>query len=245
MNYARAGIQYTYQGANTTVYGDWIYPIEIKWHNVYVTTCLTDITAIKIIINGGPNFKAWIDQAYIAIYTTNSLSSAEGDLSIAAQVYQWKTDPRVPGFPDGEAKVSTALYAQSKGDYRIRNIELKVELLPNDGTHTTQQASMHIHYAGQANDKGYEIDPAKQEEFHNEILSVGELVLDIFAGDAIAIVITALMPPPGGAPIAMFLGWMTSIGIYLLYRAFASDPYHPSAPGGSEYSIWENWDYPS
>ena len=69
-NNARAEIYYEYSGGSKTVYGIWIAPPELKWWNPYVIANLpSTTTAVKIVIHGKPNFKAWVDLTQLTTVT--------------------------------------------------------------------------------------------------------------------------------------------------------------------------------
>jgi len=63
-NIAEARIYYEYSGGSNTTYGVQVCPTETRWHRVLVSVALPDTTtAVKVIIHGFPDFKAWIDNA--------------------------------------------------------------------------------------------------------------------------------------------------------------------------------------
>jgi hypothetical protein len=68
-NYARAEICYVLaNGTAQTINGTWTYPTQVTWYTASITTTLpTDTIAIKIIIHGKPNFKAWTDKTSITV----------------------------------------------------------------------------------------------------------------------------------------------------------------------------------
>jgi len=66
---ARAEIRYVLDnGTDRTINGDWVCGTQITWYNASIKVLLPANTiAIKIIIHGTPNFKAWIDKTSIII----------------------------------------------------------------------------------------------------------------------------------------------------------------------------------
>ena len=111
-NTARAEIYYEYSGGSNTVYGVWIGPTELNWWNVYVTADLpSTTTAVKVIINGKPDFKVWIDLA--------QLTTTAPDTS-TANPYSTEYEFVVPS--DGDAQVTyhheVEVYVWSEWNWR-------------------------------------------------------------------------------------------------------------------------------
>lgn len=73
INNARAVISYVYTDLTTnSVYGTWVAPTSLEWREVNVTTQLpANIIAVVVIIQGKPNFKAWIDSVQLKPYLYN------------------------------------------------------------------------------------------------------------------------------------------------------------------------------
>jgi len=138
-------------------------------------------------------------------------------------------------------RVSTALYAENiDPENRIRAIELKVELLPNDGSSSTQQGGLQIWYSEQANDDGYEVDPAAAEEFQNQVFSSGELAIKIIAGAIIGRIVDF--------PYSLVVSTLVGSAVHYTLQHFASDPNDPTANAHldpTDYFILERWDYPT
>ena len=69
-NNARAEIYYEYSGGSNTAYGVLVCPSELKWWKAYVAATLpSTITAVKVIMHGKPDFKAWVDSASFSIWS--------------------------------------------------------------------------------------------------------------------------------------------------------------------------------
>lgn len=95
VNNARAEIyyEYNYGSGAQTVNGAWVAPTSLQWYKATaVVVSLPDTTsAIKIIMHGKPDFKAWVDSAEISLLVTytvppysNQYTSADsGCLAIA------------------------------------------------------------------------------------------------------------------------------------------------------------------
>lgn len=235
-NNARAEIYYEYDGSSDTINGVWIAPTELKWWNAYVTASIpTTTTAIKVIIHGTPDFKAWVDVATISIYTSEKRSVEQGNLSVSANLYSSQSTYLGPEQPDWIVGVSAGLYAEGKGDYRIMAIKLKVNLVPND-----QHGELSISYCGQTNNKDYDVDPAACEEFQNTVVDVAEIAIQTIADGAIAIV---------AGPEAAFFAAAVVAGITGAFMehfrsntddAYANTHLYP----GDDYFVLERWDYP-
>jgi hypothetical protein len=74
-NNARAEIYYEYSEGVKTVCGAWVAPTEIKWWNACVAASLPlTTTAVEVIINGKPNFKAWVDSTLLSIKIVGNLT---------------------------------------------------------------------------------------------------------------------------------------------------------------------------
>jgi len=255
---ARAEIQYYYGNENNeTIYGDWFVPVwiapnGIDWWNAYVNANLpSDTTEVKVIVHGSSDFKAYIDSASFRVFNCVTESSDKGKLTLGVSVYDWR---KIQGFdPDGDVSLIPALYAEAIGDYKIISTELKVELLPNDGSSTNQDGFLNIYYCAQENNEGHEIDPAEQEEVQSQTLEA--TIFLIKAGTAVAIGF-ALGAITGGAGAATTPLWLTvlvgtgattaagTIEEHTL-RQFASDPDDKHAEWGTDYFVYEHWGYPT
>ena len=237
---ARAEIYYEYSSGSNTVYGDWIHPNKTKWYSAFVTAAIpSSANLVKVVIHGKPDFKVYVDLASFSICSYATASSDEGNLALAVNLFRWEIKDVEPGFPDGLALVSVGLYAERAEDYRIRKIQLKVELLPNDGSSSTQQGGLQIWYCGQANDDGYEVDPAAVEEFQNQVFSSSELAIKVIAG-AIVGMFTRY-------PYSLLVSTFVGTAVHYILQHFCSDPQDPTANAHldpTDYFILERWDYP-
>ncbi len=240
-NCARAEIYYEHAGSNDTVCGVWVTPTELKWYNAHVTANLSSTTtAVKVIIHGKPDFNAYVDLASFSICNSTTASSDEGNLSLAVNLFRWETKEVDPGFPDGLAQVSVGLYAEHiDEDYYIKNIQLKVELLPNDGSSSTQEGGLQIWYCEQANEDGYEVDPAAVEEFQNQVFSSSELAIKVIAGAIVGYYVRF--------PYSLVVTTLVGGAAHYILEHFRSDPNDPTANAHldpNDYFILERWDYP-
>lgn len=68
-NYARTEIHYVLNdGTQQNKTGNWTYPTQITWYNPSIwVTIPADTIAIKLIIHGEPDFKAWIDSTFMIV----------------------------------------------------------------------------------------------------------------------------------------------------------------------------------
>ena len=236
-----------------TVHGVWVASTELKWHNTYVTATLpSTTTAVKAIIHGTPDFRAYVDVATLTIFDYVSASSSTyGKLTLGTNLYEWR---KTTGFdPDGEIKLVPALYAEvSSGSYGIRAIQIKVEPLPNDGSSTSQDGFLNVYYTSQGNDEGYEIDPAMTEEIQTRNLETAAIIIGFGTAVLLGWGIPLIF---GTAAIAdsQFLGVfaratastvIARVATYLLHT-YRSDPNDPHAQKGTDYFTLERWDYPT
>lgn len=230
-------------------YGVWMAPTQPDWYVAYVELSVpSDTSTIRVFIRGRTNFMAHIDVAQMAIVDTVTQSFAEGNIGLSIHIYHWQilSGPEPRGF----VFLVAALHTEALGSYRVMSTQLKVELLPHDGSSTPQNGFLDIRYAGQGNDRGYEVDPQANEEVQNQnletatsVIASASLVLNAL-GLAIATAVT------GGAAIPVWVAvgtqaagvGTTALAITLLQ--FKSNPYDPSARGGTDYSVHERWDYP-
>lgn len=238
---------------NPSASGVWVYPTELKWYNAYVNASLpSDLGTLYVNIEGKScDFYAWVDVATLYIYNVEKTITSKGDLSVSAALVCWNKD--LPGVsePNDYAWVSVGLYAQGNPNYdpggvpaelrgaRIFAIKLKVELLPHDGT--VQKAMLAVIYCGQGNDKDIPVDPAKVEEFHNEVLMPAEIAIDVIAGGAIGMVTSDPL-------LGIFLAGATESVITFVFQHFASDMddgFANTWTNEGDYSIHECWVYPS
>ena len=254
-NYARAEITYKYmtggpssvsedsssknssiiQGTYTrTVCGDWVRPTELKWYEAHVKANLPDNTIeVKVTIHGQPNFKAYIDYASYCVYDSSTTSNSMGNLGLAISLWKFKKEQGV--YHNGQTLISTALYAQSKDgtNYRIRALKLMVELVPS-----SQDALLNIDYACQANDKNWDVDPAADEKFSNDVSSVAANVIGDVLGVIGGVVVTSYAGPAAGYGAAFLISVGTSTFLENQLNVNLDNP----GPGNT---IWEQWNYPT
>lgn len=232
-----------------TVFGVWVAPTELEWYNAYVTAYLpTTTTAVKVIIHGTPDFRAYVDVATLTIFDyATAPPSPYGKLTLGVNLYEWR---KTTGFPpDGEVKLTPALYAEvSSGSYGIRAVQIKVELLPNDGSSTSQDGVLNAEYVSQGNDEGYEIDPAVTEEVQTENLEIAGIIISFGTGILMGFGVPLIFGEAAGSAIGIFARTSTSTvitkGAAYLLKSFASDPNDPHAQKGGDYFALEYWNYP-
>jgi hypothetical protein len=254
-NNARAEIYYEYSGGSHTENGTWIAPTELNWWNAYVTASLpSTTTTVKVIIHGIPDFKAYIDSASLSIYDYGTKEEpGKGKLALGVNIYEWHIIGGAPQ-PNGKVFLLPTLYAESSSeDYKIRWIELKVELLPNDGSSTTQNGFIDVRYCAQENNEGHDIEPANPEEAQARMLEAAGVLITF--GTAIAIGIGVGIAT-GGAGLATIPLWLevvwttsveTTVGGAIIYtlQQFASEPVDEHAQMGTDYFVREKWVYPT
>jgi hypothetical protein len=235
-----------------TVYGVWVAPTELKWHDAYVTVTLpSNITVVKAIIHGTPDFRAYVDVATLTIFDYSTTTSTYGKLALGVNVYEWRQTTGIS--PDGKVTLVPALYAEASGsNYGIIYTQIKVELLPNDGSSTSQEGILDIGYTSQGNNEGYEIDPAKTEEVQVRNLNTAAAIITfgtgVFLGWGVPL-ITGSAALGGSQFLGVFTrttaGTVIAQGAKILLHVFASDPNVPNARKGTDYFALEQWDYPT
>lgn len=240
-NKADAAIEYWYDGQQRQQQGSWVYPEEIKWHHVFVSVTLPETTTlVRVWIYGQPDFKAWIDQASLSIYTTAmesvnwDLFDTAGTVTVSANIFQLyeKTPQPPPGFPDSVAYLAVGIGVERHATgfwdaVCIRGIELDVKLLTDD--------YLTIYYSEQSNDEDIEVDPEAQEEFQNQVLMGAGVAISAGIGFA-----TFLLPvaPPLKPVISVTSGFFGT----LILQSFASEADIGSADDVGDY-VRERWWY--
>ena len=252
---ARAEIYYEYAGGSNTVYGIWVAPTEIEWNDAYITANLpSTTTAVKVVIHGTSDFKAYIDSASLSIFDYETKEEpGRGKLTLGVNVYEWHIIGGAPQ-PNGKVFLLPTLYAESSSmDYKIRWIELKVELLPNDGSSATQDGFIDIRYCAQENNEGHDIEPDSSEGVQAQTLeSLAQLITfgtSIFVGIGVGIITGG----PGAATIPLVAkvfastSLSTTAGAVIVYilQQFASEPIDEHAQMGTDYFVRERWNYPT
>jgi len=251
INNARAVVTVYTSSGSYTYYGKWIKPVEFKWHNAHVNAYVSSYaTSVKVMIEGSTSFRVYVDVASFSIRDSMSHTSSKGKLAFDVNLYEWRI---MQGAEyDGRVFISTALFAEGASGYYIRAIKLYVELLPLETywswwppgwfTRTTQKGQLDIEYLGQANNKGHEVDPGATEEFQNRVLEAAEITLDFGVGVGLATI-------PVSGPVGIILVAATQTGMVTgakwLLQHFASDPNDRQALGGNDYSVHEQWGYPT
>ncbi|MDH5780499.1 MAG: dockerin type I domain-containing protein [Candidatus Bathyarchaeota archaeon] len=252
--FARAEIQYNYEGGSQDVYGDWVTTTELEWCNVRVTATLPlqpTITAVTVTIHGKDGFKAWIDSASFSLCFDKTEHDAYGDVTLGVSLYH--LDRGIQGESwDSCAKLVPAFSAVANDGYYIMNLYLKIELLPNDGSQTEQEGSIEITCCNQQNDKGHDTDPQCQVEHKAAQGEQLVRVLIVAVGVSTAIIFSVAT---GGAatPLSylMIKGWLGYVmGYYatgIVAKAFTSTADHPNANAfmdATDYTVHEKWGYP-
>lgn len=146
------------------------------------------------------------------------------------------------------------LYAESSSvDYKIRWIELKVELLPNDGFSTTQDGFLNIYYCAQENNKGHDIEPASPEEVQARTLESTAQLITFGTSILIGIGVGVVTGGPGAATIPLIAKVFASTSLSTIAGAvikytlqqFASELIDEHAQMGTDYFVRERWEYPT
>jgi hypothetical protein len=250
-NNGRAEIYYEYPGGSNTVYGVWIAPTEFNWWNAYVTASLpSTVTAVKVVIHGKPDFKAYIDSASFSIFDHETKEeSGKGKLTLGVNIYEWHVIGGAPQ-PNGKVFLLPTLYAESSSeDYKIQWIELKVELLPNDGSSTTQNGFIDIRYCAQENNEGRDVEPASPEKVEARTLeSAAQLITfgtSILIGIGVGIIAPEWLPLYLTVLASASASATTGAVIKYTLQQFASEPVDEHAQMGTDYFVRERWEYPT
>jgi len=154
-NKARAEIQY-YNGSWHTIYGGTAKPVNDRWIMTQANGPLpATTTQVKVLIRGyaynGQAFKAWIDGASLSVYYSKTDDSEYGKVTFATNIFH-SAAMQIPEF-DGFVSGGIGVTANASGSYKIYSVEVKIELLPNDGSSTTQVGRIFTLYSGESNDQ--------------------------------------------------------------------------------------------
>ena len=162
-----------------------------------------------------------------------------GNASLTTSIYYSNAIPH-PEW-DGFVSLGFGIAANAKNNsYTVRELrDLKVELLPNDGSSTTQQGRLSTLYLTQQNSRNVTIRDMPIQGYSIG-LDAGQLVTSLaFWGFTTAVTIVF-----GGAPIpgyaALVIGGGFAAGKTLI-RSVALQ--QPLAIGGGSYSVYETLDY--
>jgi len=197
------------------------------------------ITGIK---NTDGGFQARIDLASLSVYYYAMNVGAYGNASLITNIYYSNAIPH-PEW-DGFVSLGFGIAAKAKTGYSVAKLkDLKVELLPNNGSATTQAGRLMILYFSQTNAKNHIIDPQTQQDLINSAAATGQLVLDIGSiifDAAISVATMELYPAWKVATLAI----LVSSGETWLSRQINRETMHnPLAEGGTSYKVWETLDY--
>ncbi len=248
-NKARAEIDY-YDGSWHTVANDTVTPKENgKWYMAQVNARLpTATTQVKVKIRGYPysteGFKAWIDRASLGVYYDRKEGNpAYGDLTLITNIFH-SSAMQIPEF-DGFVSLGISVAAKAKTGYSVYKVrDLKVELLPNNGSATTQQGRLVILYLQQKNSKSFGLDPRTDQELINSATASGQLAWDalmVTAGVVFTVATFSLTPTP--QLLALSVTWDIGGGVLSSLPFVAEKVHNPLAEGGSSYKVWETLNY--
>lgn len=228
LNNAQAGIFYEYNGGSNTTYGTWATPTDTNWTHVCITADLpSTTTAMKVIIHGEPDFKAWIDLASLSITETKSAielligPNIELKISLTVNLFESK-DYSMPIYPcRAFLGVAMATKINMSEDeyywYEIDWVELKIKLITG--------ASVTIRNVTQSNDFDEITDPDQTEEIENKWITAGQLTIK----GLMAFGMFALPQLGGPYHIGNLLLSLTGIGATSLllptYRSDADTPF--------------------
>jgi len=248
-NKAGAEIYYEYSGGSKTVCNYTKPDNASKWWHAQVRAELPPTTTlVKVRIRGcpygGEGFKAWIDLALLGIYYYDKNSTNYGTVTLLTTIYYSNVIPH-PEWR-GFVSLGASIYAESDAGYSVGKIkELKVELLPNDGTKTTQQARLIILEARQANSDNHNINPAEQEIAVNTMLQLIKSVIGLSLTAFAKIYGCAAVEAETGKTFikALKVVFDTAGAGWKFYNVFRVDLHHPLAEGETDYAVWEKYDY--
>ncbi|OYT44731.1 hypothetical protein B6U84_03465, partial [Candidatus Bathyarchaeota archaeon ex4484_40] len=241
-NKAGAEIYYEYSGGSKIVCNYTKPDNASKWWHVQVRAELPPTTTlVKVRIRGcpyeGEGFKAWIDLALLGIYYYDKNSTNYGDAALVTTIYYLNViqHPEWGGF----ASLGTSITAKCSNGYSVGVLkELKVELLPNDGTETTQVARLTVLEGHQVNSKDYKINPSAQEEAANIALSI----LEQSIGLTLNLATMGCASAYAKAATNYLKKLKVALGPYM-HDVFRVELQHPIAEGGTDYAVWQTYDY--
>ena len=213
------------------------------WHAQVYAELPPTTTQVKVRIRGYPydseGFKAWIDLALLSVYYYATNTSSYGNATLTTSIY-YSNVIQHPEF-DGFVSLGFGVAARAADGYSVAKLkDLTVELLPNNGTATTQQGRLIILYLTQENSKN---------------ITINELPLTFTTiGFDVAGFLVGLIPTATGIVCAVLAEKVTGTlliktGVKIIITAIKSvdlieNPYsHPFAHGDTSYKVWETLDY--
>ncbi len=248
-NQAYAQIIYN-DGSEHTVSGGTVKPTNnTEWWYALVNASLpTNTQTVKVRIVGcyydGTGFKANIDLALLSVYYYDANEGNCGDAMLTTNIY-YSDALQHPEF-DGFVSLGFGIAATAADGYSVAKLkDLTVELLPNDGSTTTQAGRLIILYLTQENTKNWTIRDLPTEDI-NIALDAGQLnafILNVIYGEAITIGTFVLFPPAGlgVAAAKMFITGVAQAKTFFVVRRVALE--NPLAAGDTSYKVYETLDY--
>jgi len=243
-NKARAEIYYETPGGSNTVVGDWNEPKEVKWYEcVQVKAPMPgDVETVKVIIHGTPDFKSWVDLAYLCVTYEDTDSSDYGDMTLVYDMW-WLQIHQAPDY-DGFVTSSVGVAAKTTSeDYCVYSMELEVELIGSENAkgNSTLFSVYYDHY----NNQNYTYSPRDTEIAINNNAANAKKGLTILEAISIGLNVIAIKYTIES------LAWPLIVVDLLLWGAgacmefmHASDLHDPYADGGvGDTIIKEKWEY--
>jgi hypothetical protein len=246
-NKAYAWIQWKINGNwQTGVPGTVIKPDNASkwWHPIVNVQLPPETQEVRVRIYGNPYggevFKGWIDCAILSVYYYSNTTLAYGTAGLTTNIYYSNViqNPEWGGF----VSLGTSIAARSTDNsYSVGKLgNLKAELLPNDGSKTSQAARLVILHASQGNKRNININPSTTQDAINTGLDNVETT----TGIAIGLVGTiAGAATTGGTSIVVEIAFTVGGIAQAFYRLPRVNLDHPLAEGGTDYAAWETFDY--
>jgi len=244
-NKARAEIQY-YDGSWHTIANDTAKPVNDKWIMTLAGRWLPAATTqVKVLIRGyaynGQAFKAWIDGASLSVYYKKTDNDATyGNVTLLVGIFH-SAAMQIPEF-DGFVSGAISVAAKAAGDYKVHSVELKMELLPNDESATTQVGRIYILYSEEANEKNLVLGPGQGEKQISG-LTMGLTIVNIaiFASNVVVIL------SPTTIPLWIAARYLIQSGLFVydVHHTFASANFEHegAAEGQGDFYTLDRWNY--
>lgn len=238
----RAEVFITYTDGHWSEFdGVWIVP-EQGWNAVYVSAyCLSAISVYLIQVRVHlKNVAAYVDSASLTLNSAGSASEeGYGNLGVGFNVHTYRVDSL-----GSEIRFASSLYAQAAPGYKISHMQLKATVLPSS---SDTYFHLNIPYCSQQNNKGYDVDPAAQEQMDADFLAEMVFLVPVALTGMMTFGATTISAGITAETIKQFAIETTFDGVveFVLAPYFASDPDHPDANNGvAGRAAWEQWRYP-
>lgn len=240
-------ILYYSDGSWNTAEGSTVKPDNdtVWWHGLVKASLPIDTEQVKVQIEGyhydSSVFKSWLDQASLGVYYDKTGNEPTyGKISLVTNIFHYEA-MQIPEF-DGFVSLSVSVAAKAKTGFSIYKIrDLKVELLSNSGSATTQQGRLMILYLQQKNSKSFELDPITTQELINSAAASGQLIWDVLW--ITADVVVTFIATPLNIPLEASLLWAIGGGAFSSIPIVGEKVHDPVAEGGASFDVSETLNY--